>query len=659
MVGSVQPEAKKQSTEPAANRTAARLSPEAPVVTVPGVGPSTASRLAEVSVITVFDLAAFFPRRYRSLRDLQAPDESAVGELVRLTGEVRGVAMQWLRGRRSMVTVTFGCADGSSFQTAFFNQPWLKKNFGNGQRRTIEGTLQQKGRRFVVVAAKVLPQAAVAAGEVQLRYPEVEGISSPRLQKWIAHVLDHLDWQRVTLPALPAGLEELQQSPRELLLAMHRPKHVAEHEQARRHFALREAVELFETVERARRQRLSRSAAAFAVDAEVAQRILSRLPFALTADQHDAVQTLWQKLAGPGAMGVLLQGDVGTGKTGVAIAAGLAVCKMGGLVAFLAPTELLAEQHYAAVSGWLQGSGVHVQLCTASQRGSIPSTGPRLVFGTHALLSSDMQMPGLGLVVVDEQHRFGVRQRMQLVHKGVNPHVLVMTATPIPRTLALVQFGDLDVITMRQKPTGHLPVRAFHLASEQWARALRSMQRAIRRGGRVFVVCPAVGEDGEKGGVVRMHEALSPKFRCALVHGRNKAAERQRALALFREGIADVLIGTTVLEVGVDVPAAALMVFAAAERFGIATLHQLRGRVGRGSRRGIALLCGPKTERIAAICSTTDGFELAERDLALRGSGELLGTQQSGFSELLAFDPVADLDVLRRVREAVRNQEPT
>lgn len=631
------------------------LSPEALVVSVPGVGPTTAIRLADVSVETVFDLAAFFPRRYRSLQELSAPDESAIGELVRITGEVQKVSMQWLPGRRSMVTVTFACEDGSTFQAAFFNQPWLKKNYATGQRRQVEGTLQQKGQRFVISAAKVLPMKTVAEGEIQLKYPEVEGVSSSRLQKWIAHVLDHLDWSCVILPALPSGLQEMTKSPRELLLAMHRPADVMQHEEARRHFATRDAIKLFEGVERARRARAIRPATAFVVDVDLAKRIIARIPFALTQDQHDAVAALWQKLAGPAAMGVLLQGDVGTGKTAVAVAAGLAICAKDGLVAFLAPTELLAEQHHASVSKWLKGSGVDVVLCTATHRRAIPAKGPRMVFGTHALLSSDVEMPGLGLVVVDEQHRFGVKQRMKLVQKGENPHVLVMTATPIPRTLALVSFGDLDVVTLKTRPPGREPVRAFHVPTNNWRRAVRCIKRAVGRAGRVFVVCPAVGVEGEKGGVVRVHDALQKQFRCALVHGRLKASERQRALALFRDGIVDVLVGTTVLEVGVDVAEATLMVVVSADRFGIATLHQLRGRVGRGGRRGIALLCGPRTERVAAVCETTDGFDLAERDLGIRGSGELLGTQQSGFSEMLAFDPVEDHDVLLRVREAVRS----
>ena len=299
---------------------------------------------------------------------------------------------------------------------------------------------------------------------------------------------------------------------------------------------------------------------------------------------------------------------------------------------------------------------MRVVLRTASAREAGPyGDGPLLVFGTHALLSGDVALPRLGLVVVDEQHRFGVQQRMALVQKGDNPHVLVMTATPIPRTLALVLFGDLDAVLLRQRPPGRRPVRAFALPQERWSRALRAIDRAVRRGGRVFVVCPAVGEDGEKGGVVRVHETLAQRFRCGLVHGRQKAAERQAVLGAFRDGAIDVLVGTTVLEVGVDVPDATLVVVVAAHRFGIATLHQLRGRVGRGRRRGIALLCGPRTERVAAVCATTDGFALAEQDLAIRGSGELLGTAQSGFADLRALDPVDDLDLLREVRQAVQD----
>ncbi|MCA8976821.1 MAG: DEAD/DEAH box helicase, partial [Planctomycetes bacterium] len=405
-----------------------------------------------------------------------------------------------------------------------------------------------------------------------------------------------------------------------------------------------------------------RPARAFPVDDELAARILARIPLALTGDQDRAVRSLWHRLAGPSAMGVLLQGDVGTGKTAVAVAAALAVLARGGRVAFLAPTELLAEQHFATVSRWLAASDVRVVLFTATTRKNLGAElaaemarpGAVFAFGTHALISSAVELPQLGLAIVDEQHRFGVGQRMALVGKGDNPHVLVMTATPIPRTLALSLFGDLDGESLRQRPPGHRDVPAIWLATAKWGRAVASIARSVRRGGRVFVVCPAVGEDGEKGGVVKLHATLQARFRCGLVHGRMKPGERQQVVTAFRDGVIDVLVGTTVLEVGVDVPEATLMVVVSADRFGIATLHQLRGRVGRGHRRGLCLLCGPRTERVAAVSGTTDGFELAERDLAIRGSGELLGTAQSGFVDLRALDPSEDLELLLRVREAVR-----
>jgi ATP-dependent DNA helicase RecG len=291
----------------------------------------------------------------------------------------------------------------------------------------------------------------------------------------------------------------------------------------------------------------------------------------------------------------------------------------------------------------------------AAAEAQVAAGGPVFVFGTHALFAERTRFVRLGLAIIDEQHRFGVDQRMQLVHKGPDPHVLVMTATPIPRTLALTQFGDLDVVVLRQRPPGRRLVRALFVASARWARVRRSIARAVRRGGVVFVVCPAVGEDGEKGGAVLVEASLRAEFRTGLVHGRMPAGERQAVLAAFRAGRFDVLVGTTVLEVGVDVPAATLMVVVMAERFGIATLHQLRGRVGRGLRRGLCILCGSASPRVQAVCGTTDGFALAETDLLLRGSGELLGTAQSGFADLRALDPVEDLELLQRVRAAVRS----
>ncbi|MBK8098680.1 MAG: DEAD/DEAH box helicase [Planctomycetes bacterium] len=635
-----------------------------PLTVLPGVGPVVARRLAAAGLRTLRDLLQFFPRRYRPLRELIAPVADAVGTLVRLQGTVRSVRSAWLPGRRSMVTFEFASADGTPFHAAFFNQPWLRKNWPPGTERGLEGQLERDGRRsYCGKRALPLPMA-----------PDRAPCSCviPRSRAWGRRA-----WWSGSAPCWRRSIgrrcrcrrcrpdsTSCTLPPRELFLAMHRPTDVATHERARLHFAVREAVALFAAVEQARRARTARQGWSFATDAPLAERIRARLPFALTADQDLALAALFGRLRGPAAMGALLQGDVGTGKTAVAVAVALAVLARGGQVAFLAPTEILAAQQAAAVAAWLGGSNVEVILLTAAltraERQAIGErlrTGGRhLVFGTHALLSASVAFACLALVVIDEQHRFGVDQRMALVQKGKDPHVLVMTATPIPRTLALTMFGDLDVVTLRSRPPGRRPVPARFLATDRWPRVLRSIARAIRRGGRVFVVCPAVGEDGEKGGVVRMQQVLATRFKTALVHGRLPLAERQAAIAAFARGDTDVLIGTTVLEVGIDVPAATLMVVAAAERFGIGQLHQLRGRVGRGRRRGLCILCGVDGERVRAVSRTHDGFELAEADLALRGSGELLGTAQSGFAELRALDPVDDLGLLLRVRAAVRDR---
>jgi len=639
------------------------LSPDAKLTELAGIGPRTSERLQLRGLSQIRDLLWFFPRRYRELDELPAPREAAVGRLVRLRGTVRGTRLAWLPGRRAMVTVEFSAADGTPFAASFFNQPWLRKNYQAGQEYAVEGVLGRKGRHFRLEQPRIVAADRVT-GAVQLRYADVEGVAAARVVEWIATALQRVDWRSIRLSPLPAGLSDLDLPVRELFGSMHRPASVQLHERARTHFALREAVALFEAVERARCRRLSRIAAAFAVDEDLRRRIRAWLPFELTGDQAAAVAALWRSLSGRSPMGVLLQGDVGTGKTAVAVAAALAVLAHGKQVAFLAPTELLAEQHHAAIKAWLRDSDVQVELLTASLKpqarvelaARLAAGGPHLVFGTHALLSSSTQFAKLELVIIDEQQRFGVDQRMQLVYKGRDPHVLVMTATPIPRTMALTMFGDLDLLTLRERPPGRRAVPAMFVEARRWPRVVRSIERAVRRHGRVYVVCPAIGEDDSRTGAVRVHAALAERFRASLVHGRLVATERQEVLRAFRDGECDVLVGTTVLEVGLDVSEALLMVVVAADRFGLATLHQLRGRVGRGRRRGLCIVCGVRNERITALVDTTDGFELAEADLRLRGSGELLGRRQSGFAELRALDLVEDQDLLLRARRAVKEE---
>ena len=641
------------------------LSPEDSLRALRGIGERLAQTLRdEAGLRTIRDLVTCFPRRLREVVEIEDPSDETLDKLVRMTVTVGPTRSVWLRGRRSMVTVTVTSPDGTPVELRFFNQPYLKSAYEPGSERIVEGTLSRRGKTFELSPGRFLPADQRRTGPCLLTYREIPGVSANRFAGFVHQALDRVDletWERTSLPlSLRVELPRFEDA----LRSMHRPSTVAEFERSRQRFAAEEAVALFRRIERAQRARLRRSGPALPVDRALEDRIRSRIPFTLTGDQEKALREVWELLGGPSPMGVLLQGDVGTGKTAVAICAALAVLAGGHQVAFLAPTELLAEQHFALCRHWLRGSRVATSLLTASQgrearealEQELRTGGPQIVFGTHALMSEGVSFASLGLVVIDEQHRFGVAQRTHLVQKGVDPHVLYMTATPIPRTLTLSMFGDLDLAILRDKPPGHRTVPAFFLPPEprSWRRILAMIARRVARDRQVYVVCPKVGEDGSKGGVVRVHEELSDLFPCGLVHGQMKSSARQEVFNAFRNGEVRVLVGTTVLEVGIDVSNSTLVVILGADRFGLATLHQLRGRVGRGNRRGLCVMTGKPGPRIRAVCRTTDGFELAEQDLAIRGAGELMGVQQSGVGDFSALDPVADSELLVRMREMIR-----
>lgn len=642
-----------------------------------GVGEVVAGHLRRAGIQTVGDLLRAFPRRCRPVAVIEAPDQRFLGQRVRLRAPVGSVRRSWLRGRRSLVTIEL--AGPEPVVLSFFNQPYLARSVNVGAERSAEGILDRSGGRagrWTLTAPRLLP-ADPETGAVELIYPDIEGVTGGRFARLSAQAIERLDPDSMAWEPLPPGLhawfetQEIPLEPMAALRAIHRPDTAAEHEAARRHFAVREAVALFRRVQAARDRREQRVGLALEIDAALDRRIAARIPFEWTADQARAVAALREQLGRGSPMGVLLQGDVGTGKTAVAVYCALAAVARGHQVAMLAPTELLAEQHHAGLARWLEGSEVRHARLTASLpadrrrevEGALADGGLDLVVGTHALMSQRASFARLGLCIVDEQQRFGVGQRMALVAKGHDPHVLVMTATPIPRTLALTAFGDLDLVSLRERPQGRPPARAIYVEPRCWRRVLSAIGRRVSRGQRVYVVCPKVGEGGEKGGAVRLHRELRAHFAVGLVHGRLSSAERQQVVGAFQRGEVDVLVGTTVLEVGVDVPEATLMVVVGCDRFGLSTLHQLRGRVGRGRTRGLCILTGAATARTAALCRTTDGFELAEEDLALRGGGELLGKRQSGHGSLSALSFAGrdaadgdDRDLLLVVRQAVREE---
>lgn len=625
-----------------------------------GVGPKVEAALHAVGLRTIADLLAFFPRRGEHVRELRAPCDDGVGSLVRFPCTVESAAVQYLPRRRSLVRVRVVAADGTRCEVAYFNQPYLARTFASGQERVAEGVLLRDRQRFVLRPGRLLAAASVESGPVRLRYPAIEGVSEQRLRRFLREALSRAALDASPLAPLPSALAGEDLTYRDAVFAMHAPGSAAEHERARRFFAVHEALGVFAAIERARRARAEALAPPVRFSAVLEARLRARIPLQWTDDQSAALAELRRGLAGPAPLGLLLQGDVGTGKTAVAVWAALAAVASGLQVAFLAPTELLAEQHHAKVCQWLVGSRVRVELLTGSLSrpartsadAAVASGEAQIVFGTHALLSAATRFSRLGLVVIDEQHRFGVEQRQMMVRKGTHPHVLVLTATPIPRTLAFVLFGDLQVALLRTRPGGSRPAPARHVRGQAWARVQRCITRRLGRGRNVYVVCPSI--DADEHGATAVHAFLSRRFTCGLVHGRLRAGERLDVLRRFRAGELQVLVGTTVLEVGLDVPSATLMVVVEAHRFGLATLHQLRGRAGRAAARGLCLVLGPQTERTRALCRTTDGFVLAELDLALRGSGELLGLRQSGSGELRALDPVGDLELLARVRAAVQ-----
>ncbi|MEZ5967366.1 MAG: helicase-related protein [Planctomycetota bacterium] len=639
---------------------------DAPLRALKGVGPKVADVLAAAGLRTQRDLLFHFPTRHHTVVTVAGPCDEDVGQVVRFACVVRAVSFRYLPRRRSILVVTVAADDGVACQVAYFNQPYMRHAFAVDQVRVAEGTLVRRGDRFALSPGRLLVEAIGEDSPVRLRYPAIDGVSEERLRSLLRQALARVDLSCSPLPPLAPPLTD-GRSPTfaAAVRAMHAPTDAAELEAARRFFALHEAVALFTAIDEQRRAREAASAPRVAFSAALEERLRARIPLQWTADQLDALARVRAALGGTQPMALLLQGDVGTGKTAVAVWAALAAVASGLQVAFLAPTELLAEQHFAKVGQWLQGSRVHTELLTGSlprkarllADTAVANGTARLVFGTHALLSAGTRFHRLGMVVIDEQHRFGVEQRQLLMRKGEHPHLLVLTATPIPRTLAYALFGDLAVAELRQRPGKRRIAVARHVRTHAWARVLRAMRWRLARGQRIFVVCPSIGEDGESGGALATHARLARQFPCELVHGRVPAGERLEIVRRFRAGAFGVLVGTTVLEVGLDVPEATLMVVVDAQRFGLATLHQLRGRVGRGVRRGVCLLLGTETARTRALCRTTDGFALAELDLALRGTGELLGLRQSGRGELRSLDPLADLELLTSARAAVRRAD--
>jgi ATP-dependent DNA helicase RecG len=624
--------------------------------TLPGVGPSQRGKLAKLGLRTVRDLLEHRPRDYQ-----QAVGETPISNLFGeeeavIAGEVRRISIRPTRRRLNVLKAAVRDESGE-ISAVWFNQPWLADKLQPGTRLRLRGQLR---RNEFHVRSYDLDGAAATADFAPV-YPASEEVTSPRLRTLVESALPHAtDFG----DSLPAGLRARERLPLrfDALVALHRPRDGGEAELARRRLALDELLLLQVGLARIREGTEEATAPMLGEPGELAERYREALPFELTKDQEQAIAEIDADLAASKPMQRLLQGDVGSGKTVVALYALLRAVEAGKTGALMAPTETLAEQHFLTLEPICTELGVRTALLTGSVKGDVE--GAQILVGTHALIQEGVDLSELAVAVVDEQHRFGVEQRGALV-AGRSPHVLHMTATPIPRTLALTVYGDLSVTEIAKPPANRKLIVTSWVTDERGPEAYRRLRKHLDAGRQAYVVCPLIEQSetsqarAAEAEAERLRRGELRDYRVGLLHGRLRPSERRQLMAHFKARELDVLVSTTVIEVGVDVPNATIMIVQEADRFGLAQLHQLRGRVGRGAEQSYCLLVSRAKEeltdnareRLQALVDTTDGFELAEKDLELRGEGQLLGTRQAGLSEFRFTRLRADRELLERARE--------
>ena len=653
-----------------------------PVQFIKGCGAARAEQLARLGITTARDLLFFFPRDYQDLTDLRQVSELEEGPLVSMLGVVEEIDLADRGAGRSILGILL--RQGSShLRAVWFNQPFLRDKYHRGQTLLVSGKARRRGLRWEMVHPHVQvvdveqespTEPAPPANQLLAVYPLTEGLAQRHIRQLVRRdleaCLDQLDEVFPPDYREAHGLWPLQRA----LAELHLPSSRENLEQARRRFIYQELLVLQLALA------LKRHAAHDALRAEplplsakIDARIRRLFPFQLTAGQNQAVAEIAADMSRVCPMNRLLQGDVASGKTIVAVYAMLLAVAHGSQVVMMAPTEVLARQHIETLERLLSGSQTRIGLLTGGQTGKvrqalldeIGSGEIQVVVGTQAVVSGDVPFKRLGLVVIDEQHKFGVRQRAVLKNSALHPHYLVMTATPIPRTVGMTLFGDLDVTTLRDSPPGRQNVHTYFPPLEDRARWWDFYRKKLAEGRQGFVIAPLV-EDSEQvqaASLAETYETLAngelEAFRLGLVHGRMTLEEKHAAMSAFRSGETQVLVATSVVEVGVDVPNATLMAIEGAERFGLAQLHQLRGRVSRGSFPGYCCLFADvrtdeALERLKAFVSSVDGFHLAEVDFALRGPGDLIGIRQHGLPPLRIADLARDAATLEETRQDAR-----
>lgn len=680
---------------------------EAPVTVLHGIGPRNATTLSRLGLFTLRDMLYFLPRRYDDYSQLKPINRLRFGDEVTILATIESIYKRRLRENRPEL-VEAVVSDGSgALRLTWFGQPWIMKNLRLGSQYTFSGKVDQYLGRLVMSNPEAEPveHQQLSTNRIVPVYPSTAHITQRWLRKLMNQVVSY--WAARTLDPLPeyilnaTGLLPLQ----EALLQAHFPTSWEALKAARQRLAFDEILLLQLGVMQQKRAWQERSARSFETPPEWLEGQLRRVPFELTGAQQRALREALDDLASGRPMNRLLQGDVGSGKTLVAALTIAAVTRHGAQAALMAPTSILAEQHYKKLLELLTAPSLQPAIApTGEAEESFPSPLPappldpgqirlltgaareeekrdiyaglengaiKLVIGTHALIQEPVTFSDLELVVVDEQHRFGVEQRAALRAKGANPHLMVMTATPIPRSLALTVYGDLDLTVMDEMPPGRQTISTHILLPSERERAYQLIRAQVEGGFQAFIICPLVeeSESGEAKAAVEEHARLQndifPRFKLGLLHGRMKPEEKEDAMRGFHEGETQILVSTSVVEVGVDVPRATVMLIEGANRYGLAQLHQFRGRVGRGTQPSYCLLIpqeanSAENERLQAMATTNDGFVLAELDLKQRGPGEFLGRRQSGFGDLklASLTDLRSIELARQQAHIILEKDP-
>lgn len=639
---------------------------DTPVQYVKGVGPKLAKLFAKLGVKTVEDLLYFFPRDYEDRRKIKPIKELKPYEMVLIRGKIVNISHQLTKGRFSILKLRLEDPSGS-ISAVWFNQPYLMKLFQPGMRLivsgkveidTFAGGIQLQVRDFEIDSGEPLGIVPV--------YPLTEGLYPKRLRKIIKQALSkYLKYIKDPIPS-PIQRSYRLLNLRSAIQNLHFPSDLKLIEGARSRLVFDDFF-VFQLGLGLRRQEVKEEKGiAFKLEGNLLDEFIKKLPFTLTSAQQRVIEEIKADMQSDRPMNRLLQGDVGSGKTIVATIASLIAIQNGYQVAFMAPTEILAQQHYNKIIRLLEHQNIRIRLLTGTtqRKKRIEEIGKwELVIGTHALIEEKIRFQKLGLVIIDEQHRFGVLQRHRLRQKGYNPDILFMTATPIPRSLAFTLYGDLDRSIIDEMPPGRTPIKTYYVPETERKNAYEFMRKQINEGRQVFIVCPLVEESEKVDLKAAMDEAerlqkdIFPEFKVGLMHGRLSGEEKDKIMERFKSGKIHILVSTTVIEVGIDIPNATVMVIEHAERFGLSQLHQLRGRIGRGAEQSYCfLIADAKTTeaktRIKAMLDSTDGFHIAEVDLRLRGPGDFYGVRQSGLPNFRVADIIRDEKILRIARQA-------